>query len=285
MLSYGEAYYELFENLRSIYDAEEASSIAHEAMNAICGVNKLERLMQKEKQLSAAQHLQYRQYETDLKAGKPLQYVIGTCIFYGLTFHVNEAVLIPRPETEELVQMILDDYRGSDKLLHILDIGCGSACIAISLAKKLGKSQVSAVDISTAALQIAQQNSLHNQVAISLQQIDILEESDQKKLGIYDIIVSNPPYILPAEIVDMHINVKAYEPHLALFVSNNDPLQFYKAIAQFGLSHLAAGGAIYCETHKDHAHACKAYFEALGYAEVAVYKDLNGHWRMIKAVK
>jgi release factor glutamine methyltransferase len=285
MLTFLNAYYELSQSLCAIYDAQEAASIAHEAMNSICNMNKMERLLHKDTQLSSTQYQLFLQYKTALIAGKPLQYVLGSCIFYGYPFTVNEAVLIPRPETEELVQWIIDDNKQNSKHLNIMDIGCGSACIAISLAKKLPNSIVSAIDISPGALIVAAQNSELNKVEINLLKMDILNDIDREELGLFDIIVSNPPYILNHEIEEMHPNVKDYEPHIALFVTNNDPLQFYKAIGQFGITHLQSDGAIYCETHKEYALSCKAYFKEIGYSTVEARKDLNGHWRMIKAIK
>lgn len=219
-----------------------------------------------------------------LKAGMPLQYLLGEAHFGNYKFLVNEHVLIPRPETFELVEWIIEDYTPSSNA-SIIDIGTGSGCIAVSLAKELKSAHVSALDVSPQALEVAQQNARRYGVSINWILGDITHSEFQKTLGEFDIIVSNPPYIKQSESASMHENVLKHEPHLALFVQDDDALLFYKTIAQFGLSHLKAGGLIYAEINQELAYETAEVFTQMGYADVSLRKDLNGHWRMIKARK
>jgi len=283
MLSYNHAFYELRTLLQPLYDEREATAISHEILFFITGHNKADRLIHKDTMLSSEQHGRYEMAVRELLSGKPLQYVTGTAWFMGKEFEVNENVLIPRPETEELVEWVINDWKSREEKIDILDIGTGSGCIPISLTSALLQATVTACDISEAALQVAKQNAEKLSVTVSFLQLDFLDTIASNKLGNYDVIVSNPPYIPAAERGNMHINVKDYEPAIALFVPDNDPLLFYKAIASFGKQHLNSNGYIYCELDAGHAAMCKELFERAGYRNVALRKDIHGNLRMLKA--
>jgi release factor glutamine methyltransferase len=219
----------------------------------------------------------------ELLQGKPLQYVTGKAYFMERLFDVNEQVLIPRPETEELVIWILNDYKSSTEPINILDIGTGSGCIPISLKLEMPTAHISSCDISAGALEVAQKNARRLNAEVHFIALDFLDNDAQLSLPLYDIIVSNPPYIPQSEELEMHLNVKGHEPGTALFVPDNDPLLFYRAIAHFGKTHLNDNGVIYCELHRDFAQETKELFIATGYKNVEIKKDMHDNWRMIKA--
>ncbi len=283
MLTFNQAFYESVNKLQSLYDAHEASAIAHELMLHITGLDKIQRLMDKDKEFTIPQQEQFDGMLTDLLKGRPLQYVIGLAWFMGRKYVVNENVLIPRPETEELVQWIIDEWKGKNEEISIMDIGTGSGCIPISLKLALPSANISTCDISKGAISVATENAENLAAQIGFIQMDFLDESEWGKLGKYDIIVSNPPYITTQERESLHTNVRDHEPSQALFVTNDDPLQFYKAIAKFGKSHLSPSGSIYCELHRDYAQASRSVFEEDGYKNVEVKKDMHGNWRMLRA--
>lgn len=212
---------------------------------------------------------------------EPFAQIIGETEFYGLKFYVNQHTLIPRPETEELVEWVLNDW--SNQTPTILEIGTGSGCIPIALKRNLSKSSITSYDVSKEALEVASKNAELNQVTVNFQEIDILTavlDENQK----WDIIVSNPPYIAKQEMESMHQNVVDYEPHLALFVSDEDPLVFYRKIAEIGLQHLAKDGAIYVEINQYLSQRSVELFQTIGYSHVELRQDINGNDRMIKAV-
>ena len=220
-----------------------------------------------------------------LKKEIPIQYLLGTTHFYGLEFEVNPNVLIPRPETEELVEWIVQQstINHQPTIIKILDIGTGSGCIAISLAKNLPNAGVFALDVSEQALATAQRNAESNQVAIQFIHQSILETED---LGHqFDIIVSNPPYIPIQEKVTMEQHVVQHEPDNALFVPNDTPLVFYQAIAHYAMQQTYGPIAVYCELHQDFALQTKVLFENKGYHSVNIFKDIFENWRMLRAIK
>ncbi|HXS37929.1 MAG TPA: peptide chain release factor N(5)-glutamine methyltransferase [Flavipsychrobacter sp.] len=281
MLSYSQAFYELLNKLKSLYDEQESGAIAHEALQHITGLDKLQRIIEKDKSFTVGQQQLFENIKADLLIGKPLQYVMGKAWFMGRSYKVNEHVLIPRPETEELVQWIIDDNK--DQNLSILDIGTGSGCIPISLKLALSYTNITACDVSSDAISVAKENADDLNTSLSFLQLDFLDNEKWEKLGIHDIIVSNPPYIPANEKDQIHTNVKDFEPHIALFVPNDDPLLFYRAIAAFGKEHLKKDGSIYCELHTDHALQTEQLFKELGYNHVTVKKDIHGNYRMLKA--
>jgi release factor glutamine methyltransferase len=281
MLSYNDAFYQLKNRLQPLYDAQEAAAIAHELLEHITGLGKLQRLSQKDELLKENQYQQYERALVELAEGRPLQYVLGYAWFMGKKFEVNKHVLIPRPETEELVQWIIDDNRSATDIT-ILDIGSGSGCIPISLKLGLPEAVITSCDISGDALSVARKNADHAHADVEWLHLDFLNEKLQQTLPEYSIIVSNPPYIPAAEEKTLHDNVVKYEPHLALFVPDDDALLFYKAIAEFGKEHLLPGGAIYCELHADYAAETKAMFIEKGYQYVKLKEDMHGNLRMLK---
>lgn len=214
-----------------------------------------------------------------LTKGEPLQYIIGYTPFCGLQFRVDERVLIPRAETAELVEWVAAD---SIKAERILDIGTGSGCIAITLAHRLPGCKVHGWDISDAALEVARENNRINGTEVEFNRVDILsaQASDCK----YDVIVSNPPYVLESEKAGMEVNVLEHEPHTALFVPDTDPLLFYRAIAEFALNALVTGGMLYFEINPLESEAMKAILSDAGYHDIEIRKDIFGKQRMIKAV-
>ncbi|RYD57063.1 MAG: peptide chain release factor N(5)-glutamine methyltransferase [Sphingobacteriales bacterium] len=281
-ITYNDAFYQLLAPLKLVYDEREAAAIAHEALEHLTGLKKLDRIIKKDEQLSDKQQLQYEIMKTDLAAGKPLQYVTGTAWFMGRPFKVDSNVLIPRPETEELVSWIAGDYFKQSP--ELLDIGTGSGCIPISLKLALPDSIIYSCDVSADALAIAEENAGRLEVEVELFQLDFLNEAQREVLSAFDVIVSNPPYIPQSEAANIHTNVKDHEPHLALFVPNDDPLLFYRAIASFGKTHLKSGGAIYCELHADHAKETEELFRSKGYGDVTLRTDMHGNPRMLKAL-
>ena len=230
----------------------------------------------------------------ELKKGIPIQYALGECIFYNLPFKVNESVLIPRPETEELVDWIIREYRstggkeersvGGKEDGKILDIGTGSGCIAIALKKNTG-AEVYACDKSDEALAVAEQNAVLNSTEITFIQDDILNADFEKYADNFNVIVSNPPYVLDSEKELLHQNVMDHEPHTALFVEDYDALIFYKAIAEFALKKLKKEGFLYFEINEAKGDKVKDLLKNKGFSNIEIRKDLSGKDRMVKARK
>jgi release factor glutamine methyltransferase len=217
-----------------------------------------------------------------LKLQKPIQYILGEADFFGLNLIVTPDVLIPRQETEELVDWIIKSSGNTP--YSILDIGTGSGCIAISLAANLKNSQVTAIDISPAALEIAAKNAVNNNVSIDFHIVDIFNTNGSVPNAPFDIVVSNPPYVRELEKAQMKANVLDYEPHTALFVSDSDPLIFYRAIAQKTIKILNPKGALYFEINEAFGEELFQLFNSFGYKEIEIRKDLNGKDRMLKAI-
>ena len=213
---------------------------------------------------------------------EPIQYILGQADFYGLKFKVSPAVLIPRPETEELVYWVLESVKKTD--LKILDIGTGSGCIPITLKKKMPASEVIGIDISTDALVIAKQNAALNQVEVSFQQVNILEDQSRAALQKFDVIVSNPPYIPFKEISLMPKQVTDFEPKLALFVENDNSLIFYQKIAQFAIQKLTKDGQLFFECNEFNAKEVVSLLEGMRFSKVVLEKDMEGKERMVMAV-
>ncbi|MCL4140592.1 UNVERIFIED_CONTAM: hypothetical protein GTU68_019375 [Idotea baltica] len=214
-----------------------------------------------------------------LQKEEPIQYILGNTAFYGLPFLVNENTLIPRPETEELVEWVLKE---DEKSLKILDIGTGSGCIPISLAKNLKNASISAIDISTEALEVAKQNAALNNVAIHFIEMDILKTTSLNVKN-FDIIVSNPPYVRELEKVEIKNNVLQNEPHLALFVDDENPLLFYKKIADLAKQHLSKNGLLFFEINQYLGKETVEMLHQKGFQSLELKKDLFGNDRMIKA--
>jgi release factor glutamine methyltransferase len=282
MLPYSAAFQKLKKSLTGLYDEGEATAIAHDVMEYITGYNKLQRLSEKEKLFDEGQQRQFEEAEARLLHGEPLQYITGTQWFLGRPFQVNKHVLIPRPETEELVTWVAEEWKGSTDI-SILDIGTGSGCIPISLKLLMPAAIVSSCDVSSDALETAKKNAASLGAEMNFVDIDFLNESNWQQLQKYDVIVSNPPYIPVSEQETLDKNVREFEPATALFVPDGDPLIFYRRIALFGKSHLKDGGAIYCELHRDYAEKTKGLFEQMGYTNTTLRNDMHGNMRMLKA--
>ena len=283
MLSYQQAFYHSRLELEKIYDAHEATAIAHELLEHITGKNKLQRITEKETLLDKIQEEEFHKGIERLLQGEPLQYVTGIQWFMNKPFHVNKHVLIPRPETEELAQWIIDEW-SDKKNIALLDIGTGSGCIPISLKLQLPNARITSIDISEDALKIAKRNADELKADITLLHRNFLNESNWQSIDTYNVIVSNPPYIPISEKDSLDKNVREYEPETALFVPDNDALLFYRKIALLGKEHLNEKGAIYCEVHKDYAEQTKELFENSGYVS-ELRKDMHGNERMVKAMK
>jgi release factor glutamine methyltransferase len=221
-----------------------------------------------------------------LKKEEPIQYILGNTEFYGLPFNVNENTLIPRPETEELVEWVLKEVaklqNSKVDKLSILDIGTGTGCIPISLAKNLKDVKISAIDISSEALKIAKQNAFLNNVAVSFLEMDILQTEELPQQ--YNIIVSNPPYVRELEKVEINNNVLENEPHLALFVDDDDPLIFYAKIADLAKQHLTKDGILFFEINQYLGKETIEMLKQKGFSNIELKKDLFGNDRMIKAI-
>jgi release factor glutamine methyltransferase len=222
----------------------------------------------------------FNNYINQLKKGIPVQYVLGEADFYQLKFKVNEHVLIPRPETEELVYLILQDAK-INQPKSIIDIGTGSGCIPIALKKHLPNTAINAIDISENAIAVAKENALKNKVEIDFTIADALH-LESKNFQKFDVIVSNPPYIALSEMEDMEANVTKHEPHLALFVEDENPLIFYQKIADFALTNLQQNGVLYFEINQALAQETQELLEQIGFI-TEIIKDINQNDRMIKA--
>lgn len=280
-MTIGEANKRLLFQLYHVYDNREAANIADLVMERLTDWKRIDRSRHPEVRLSAAQQSLLEQYADQLGTGRPVQYVLQEAWFFGMPFMVNEQVLIPRPETEELVDWILKTETGRQS---VLDIGTGSGCIAVALKKRWPALTVHACDISADALAVAQRNAIAQQAEVDFFQADILAEAAAVRLPKIDTIVSNPPYIPASGRAGMQANVVDHEPHLALFVPDNDALIFYRRIAELGKSVLTGPREVYVEIHESHGEETAKIFDACGYSSVECRKDIQGRDRMIRAV-
>ena len=261
------------EALSPLYDSREATAIAREVVCRVCGYTFSQLVINYDSECN----IENLQTVIDqLAASRPVQYVTGVAEFCDLEFKVCEGVLIPRPETAELVAQIVADSRPGAK---ILDVGTGSGAIAVALAKSIEGAEVTAVDISDIALDIASENGARNGVNVRFCKADALD--DMSSLGEFDVIVSNPPYIPQSDIVRMERNVVDYEPHTALFVADDDALCFYRSIAQNGVKMLRKGGALYFEIYEQFGEQIRQMLEQMGYKDIVVAKDIFGKERMV----
>jgi release factor glutamine methyltransferase len=275
-----ELYQDLLMQLQEIYSAGEASVIADRVFESFAGIKRIDLLKDPGRQLNDAVIQQLNTALQQLMKHRPLQYVLGEAWFYHLRFKVDERVLVPRPETEELVERLLADNGSLTPAPSILDIGTGSGCIPISIKKNMPGAMLTAIDLSEAALQVARENAASHQTAVNFMQMDFLDEQQWYCLPLSDIIISNPPYIPETEKTKLDKNVVAHEPHLALFVPDSDPLLFYKKIAAFAKVRLKRGGKIYVELHADLAQATAMIFR-WGFTTVDIHKDMHGNERML----
>lgn len=275
-----EATYYLLNKLRNIYPEGEASQITDWVLEHLTGSKKAERMIYKNVAITEQEEKQLREYTERLLKHEPVQYVLNESWFCGLKLYVDKKVLIPRPETEELVEWIISNCKFPVDELKILDIGTGSGCIPISMKRRIRKAEVWACDISDDALAVARRNADALGADVNFMQLDFLNKEQRNQLPSFDIIVSNPPYVPQKDKGQMQKNVLNYEPHKALFVSDNDPFVFYKAIASFGKEHLKQSGNIYCEIHESLGSPVKEIFSSAGYT-TELKKDMQQKDRMI----
>ncbi|GHC54642.1 peptide chain release factor N(5)-glutamine methyltransferase [Ulvibacter litoralis] len=272
---------EVSQALLEVYPSEEVASFFVLLSEAYLNMSRLELALNTEVVVSEAVSEKFRNAVVRLKAFEPIQYIIGTTEFYSLPFNVTKATLIPRPETEELVDWILNDIPKKENWEgSVLDIGTGSGCIAISLAKNLPKSSVSALDFSEEALKIAKQNAELNGVSVDFSTQNILTVATLPKQ--YSVIVSNPPYVRELEKKEMQQNVLRHEPDSALFVSDADPLVFYRRIATLAKQHLYKDGLLYFEINEYLGNELVTMLTEMDYKNVTLKKDIFGRDRMIK---
>ena len=271
---------EIRDALRGIYPDSEALALAKMLLVEVFGFTTLELYGGKDKEISGKCRSVLDEMIQRLKKNEPIQYIIGIETFCGFPFEVNSHVLIPRPETQELVCWIADDCKGKSSL-RMLDIGTGSGCIAISLAKLVEGATVEAWDVSDRALEVAVRNAEKNRADVLFRQQDVLKavSGDAR----YEVIVSNPPYIAEKERTEMDANVLVWEPSLALFVPDDDPLIFYRAIALLAKDMLVEDGLLYFEINQAYGQETMQMLEKLGYTSVELRKDGWGNDRMIKA--
>ena len=270
----------LKKQLSGQFESVELGPILSILIEHVTGWDQVQQVIHKDDLISAAQQLAFETAATALLAGRPIQYITGKTWFMGEPYIVNEQVLIPRPETEELVDWVIEYAAIKGKTLRILDIGTGSGCIAIAIKKALPEAIVSAIDISTSAIKIAATNAAALKADIELIALDILNTAflpDQ-----YDVIVSNPPYIPMQEMKNMELQVTDHEPNIALFVPDEDPLVFYKAIARLAKLHLSTNGQLFFEIHYDQGDAMIALLDDMHF-HAELRTDLFGKDRMIRA--
>ncbi|MBO7288004.1 MAG: peptide chain release factor N(5)-glutamine methyltransferase [Bacteroidales bacterium] len=268
------------EQLCSIYDKDEANAMILILLEHYFNINRVKMALEPQLRLSESEMLTFHFAVKDLLKNKPIQYIIGETEFCDLKFKVNENVLIPRPETSELVHLIVNSQRSTvNGQQSILDIGTGSGCIAISLAKMISGSEVYALDISEKALEVAKENAVNNNVEVTFIHDDILSLKNKIDTK-FDIIVSNPPYVRELEKAEMRDNVLNWEPHNALFVSDNNPLIFYRSILEFAKSHLKENGEIWFEINEFLGKETTDLCHEIGFSKVEIFKDFRGRERV-----
>ncbi len=282
-MTYKETKIYIRKELSDFYPENEIRSFTKLIFEDIFNIKFVELLANENKRINKKQDKLLKEITLRLKKFEPIQYIIGQTEFYGLKFNVNKNVLIPRPETEELVDLIINENNKKSNL-QILDIGTGSGCIAISLSKNLKTSNIYAIDIDSNALNIASKNSELNSTKISLFQVDILSTNNNFTSEKFDIIVSNPPYVTHSEKKFMEQNVLKYEPELALFVNDNSPLIFYIAIAKFAKKNLNKNGKLYFEINEQFGKEIVKMLISEDFSDVKILEDISGKNRILKCL-
>ena len=270
--------------LSNLYDDQEIESFFYIVLESFHNIKRIDLALNPNMEMNSMQLLRWERVLAELKKEKPIQYILGETEFYSLPFLVNENTLIPRPETEELVEWILKStkYELQSTKLRILDVGTGSGCIAISLAKNLPNAQVFAIDVSEKAMLIAKKNAEINNVKINFIHADILKIDSFDQLPTqFDIIVSNPPYVRNLEKFEIKPNVLEYEPHLALFVEDTDALLFFRKIAEFAKKNLSEKGKLFFEINQYLGRETIELLERLGFKNIELRKDIYDNDRMI----
>lgn len=279
--------YEFYKTeLSSVYDVGELYSIFELVCEHYLGYSKTDTRLNFQGNLNQSDVLKIYDTAKALKTGTPAQYILGEAHFYNLKFNVNSSTLIPRPETEELVDLIIKSQTTNNQnLTTILDIGSGSGCIPVTLKKHIPQAKVTGVDISEKALEVAKSNALKNKVEVEFLKLDILASKGQQLLT-YNLIVSNPPYVLNSESKQMEARVLEHEPHVALFVEDNDPIIFYKRIIDLCGEHLEEKGLLFFELNPMYANAVKNYAdESKNFNFTEILNDMSGKQRFLKAQK
>ena len=279
-MTYREAEQRLASDLQIIYSNRESGQLASWVMEKITGLQRVDRLLQKNQPLSSDQEEYWELIRARLLQHEPIQYVLNEAPFMGLLLEVNRHTLIPRPETEELVSWVLDDH--PEKNLRVLDAGTGSGCIALALKQQQPSWEITAGDSSLEALQVAAKNAARYQLNIYFAEMDMLNPQDLGWGGKYQVIVSNPPYIPSKDEASIATHVKAFEPTAALFVPNENPLLFYKALVAAAPLHLEKGGWLYVEINDGLGEATLQLFQNSEW-QAELRKDLQGNNRMIRA--
>lgn len=276
-------YKALFQNeLSPFFDAMEIDQFFYLTLEKKHQLKRVDLALNPNFEISVEEEQYWDSVLTQLKMQKPIQYILGETSFYGLTFLVNEYTLIPRPETEELVQWILETNPTTSEIA-LLDIGTGTGCIPITLKKNLPKATVFASDVSEKALEVATKNASMNQVDVTFLQNDILATTRLEQQ--FDVIVSNPPYVRELEKKEINTNVLQFEPHLALFVADNDALLFYRKIAQLAQEYLQPNGQLFFEINQYLGTEMVALVASYGFTEIELRQDIYGNDRMLRAVK
>jgi len=276
---------ELHRKLTGQYPKTEIESFARILFSHYLGLTPIQVQLSHDGELSARTEKQIRDAIDELKKYRPIQYILNETVFYGLQLELTPDVLIPRPETEELVDWVVHQYDRNAELTMI-DIGTGSGCIAVALAVNFPNANVWAVDVSEAALSVARRNALKNRVKVNFLLDDVLKNGLMGfESATLDAIVSNPPYIAPSEKEQLLPNVIEYEPHIALFTPDNHPLVFFERIAAFGLKCLKNKGKIFFEINESFSEKVADILQQNHYSNITVRKDINGKWRMVSAEK
>ena len=278
-------YQSILLKLKALYPEDEARAISDRMIEFFFGLRPVERVISGFEPVDEKKNKQVEEALVRLMAHEPLQYVIGQAWFMDMELEVNGSVLIPRPETEEMVGRIIGQYAEfkPQHPMQILDIGTGSGCIAIGLKKNIPQSEVTAIDVSGDALQVAIRNAIRNQVEISFLQADIFDRAQWDKMPKYDLIVSNPPYVTEAEKLSMQTNVLGFEPHNALFVPNEDPLVFYRAIASFAKEKLTTNGSLWLEINEQFGEDTKKLLIFEGFKDATIFSDFHKKERFLQA--
>ncbi len=272
------------QKLAENYRQEEIMQLAYVLFEEWMGWTKADVHIERQKFLKGEEVVRFRKALEELQKNKPIQYITGVSHFLDTKIKVTEGVLIPRPETEELVSLIINDYQHRQyESLSLMDIGTGSGCIPVAIKKQMPCFDITAIDISTAALDVARENSLLNQCNIQFILADILDRQKWKNFPVFSVIVSNPPYVTESERILMHPNVVDYEPGEALFVTDDDPLKFYKAIAEFAFLHLSRPGSLYFEINERFGNPIKELLLSTGFDKADVLKDIHDKDRFIRA--
>lgn len=272
------------DTLQNYYPPSEIKAFTRLIMERVCNIQIHQFLLCKDKKLSEKEKEKIHNIVERLTKYEPIQYIFGKTDFYGFEFLVNPAVLIPRPETEELVELIVRDYPGN-KEIEIMDVGTGSGCIAIALKRLLPHAQLSAIDISPEALKVAEKNASLNRASIFFYQKDILDpfRTGDDIEPDFDVIVSNPPYVMEKEKAAMEPNVLDYEPHQALFVPDDDPLLYYRNVTRFAEQKLKKKGYLYFEINAQLGKEVVNMLRLMEFKNIELIQDLSGHDRFVKA--